>query len=157
MVVMRTALADDSERINEFLAKHHLLSFTEAYSEKEFMLAEEKGQIIGISVFRRLSGGFAAIEGIHIISSERGMGLGDGLLRATLNYLCIQALDKAILLADKSLADFYLHEGLIQLSQSDGHLTSIFEASYSEEVLRNCFYCSIGEFFSRKCKGSKGV
>ena len=157
MVIMRIALADDMEKIQEFLMKHHLLTFFEAYSEKEFMLSEERGQILGISVLRKLSDNFAVVEGIYIIPSERGLGLGDGLLRSTLNYINLQGLDKAILLSDKIIEDFYIHEGLKPLSQLDEYPSTTPEGHFSREVMINSFYCDLNEFFSRRCKGSKGV
>jgi len=157
MVIMRAAETEDKDLLETFLSKNQLLQLLGDGRNQDFILLLEGGQLLGCTRFKRLSEGYSAIEGIYVIPSERGMGLGDGLLRATLNYLQLQGFKNAILLSDKATEGFYLQEDLAYINQSKDYFKLVELAFYTIERLETSFYCDIDEFFSRKCKSSKGV
>ena len=157
MVIMRAAEAEDKDLLETFLSKNELLHLLVDGRSLDFLLLLERGQMLGCTKFTRLSEGYSAIEGIYVIQRERGMGLGDGLLRATLNYLLLQGFNKTILLSDKATKGFYLHEDLLLTNKSKDYFQLEELAYYPKDSLESSFYCDINEFFSRKCKSSKEV
>lgn len=157
MVIMRAAEAEDKDLLEKFLSKNQLLHLSSDGRMLDFILLLEGGQMLGCTKFNRLSEGYSAIEGIYVIPSERGMGLGDGLLRATLNYLQLHGFEKAIMLSDKATEGFYAHEDLALTNQNKDYSKLQELACYTKDSLEASFYCDIDEFFSRKCKSSKGV
>lgn len=156
MVIMRLALSEDKERLEGFLRNNSLIDFLKVSPDDEFMLLIERGQILGVTKFKRLSEECSVIESIFIVPSERGIGLGDGLLRATLNYLLLQNTEVAILISDQRTDGFYSHEELNSLKML-GEYPSYLTEYLDKSRLENSYYCQLNSFFTRKCKGSKGV
>ncbi len=156
MIIMRAAEIKDVELLQNFYDKNKLHGFSSTRIADYFLLLEA-GVILGYSRFNRLSQSYASIEVIYVFGGERGMGLGDGLLRATLNYLLQQGLPYAVLLSDEGTNSFYQKEALIPLIQTEAYEAIINSGAYGKALLDNAYFCDINSFFSRKCKGSKGL
>lgn len=156
MIIMRVAEIKDIELLQDFIAKNNVQSFKSTPTVDCFLVIETK-KILGFTQYKRLPSGYAVVETIYITPEERGMGLGDGLLRATLNYLMQQAVHHVILLSTAETDGFYQSEHLIPLIQTEAYDNLVNSGAYDKEMLENAYFCDINSFFNRKCKGSKGL
>lgn len=128
--------------------------------ENDFcMVVKDGANILGYSNGIIPHESLAVITDLYILPSERGLGFGDGLLRATFNSLELNGSKWVLIEGKDGLRDFLVHEDLCSLEQAPKseefeHVLGVWQKNLDR---RKYFYCEPKEFFSRKCKGSKKV
>lgn len=126
--------------------------------ENDFcMVVKDGANILGYSNGIIPHENLAVITNLYILPSERRLGFGDGLLRATFNSLELNGSKWVLIEGKEGLKDFLVHEELCSLDQApvSDELNHTLESWNKELVKNKYFYCEPNEFFSRKCKGSK--
>jgi len=126
--------------------------------ENDFCMVVKDGEkILGYSNGIIPHENLAVITNLYILTSERGLGFGDGLLRATFNSLELNGSKWVLIEGREGLKDFLVHEELCSLDQApiSEELNHTLDTWKKELDKNKYFYCEPKEFFSRKCKGSK--
>lgn len=103
---------------------------------------EDNGNIIGFSNFRFV-GDYAIINLLVIDRRRRGENLGDGLLRAVLNYCLRNGIEEAIYIGHNQ---YFLKKGFNEIGDFDEKLSLITEGKSS-----NILICDIDNFFNKGC------
>lgn len=125
---------------------------SEVSSKHEFIAAMDNNDFLGFSQIA-VGQEIAEIINIYVNESERGQGLGDGLLRTTLNYFEKNGYLWTIAGENKHLNEFLRKEGFVLLG----------EAMISEDIKDlmkhynplSTYYCNIPLFFNKGCKYNK--
>ena len=100
------------------------------------ILAKEDESILGFCCVSMDGESLPVIDAIFVKEDERLKGIGDGLLRATINLFRNKGDSYMMARKREDTVDFLRHEGMLD---SDDHL-----------------WCDINKFFNKKCKGSRG-
>lgn len=112
------------------------------------------GRTIGLCLYDFLKPDLALMRLIFISPSFRGLKLGDGLLRSTLNSIEIHGGNAVIFEGGSEELSFYLHEGMTSLIDVNDEEMARVKAAYSTQSARLYAFCSsIASFFDKPCKG----
>lgn len=139
LIEMKRALAPELPLI-DLLCREEGIALPQRPTDSAFFMLIKDGNIpLGFSMVSVDSPHAAHISYLYIKRSDRGLGLGDGLLRASLNLLDLMGISQVLLEGHEALTGFLAHEGLKPILEGD----------------KTLYYCAPREFFSRKCKGSE--
>jgi len=105
-------------------------------------ILEDNENIIGCSNFRFVSD-YAMINFLVIDRSRRGENLGDGLLRAVLNYCLRSGIKKAVYVGNSK---YFLKKGFTKSEDYDEKLSLITTRDKTDILI-----CDIDAFFDRGC------
>jgi N-acetylglutamate synthase-like GNAT family acetyltransferase len=106
-------------------------------------IIEDKGLIIGIASYKKKEKGTAIIDCLYVSSKERGLKLGDGLLRGLLNHMQHQNIKRVFVTSPPISQGFFIAEGLEIVPR---HL---------EPSDNLTFVIDLPAFFERGCKSSR--
>mgnify|MGYP000865343184 CR=1 FL=1 len=121
----------------------------------EFVIVLNSNIPIGYSQINFENNNVAEILTIYINETERSQGLGDGLLRATLNYIESKGYIWAIIAANEKLQPFLLSEGLQPLNVAS--IPDNLIAHLENYDPNTSFFCHIPLFFSHGCKHEDSI
>ncbi|SNR88489.1 Acetyltransferase (GNAT) domain-containing protein [Anaerovirgula multivorans] len=149
MITVRKILRDEIEALVDFYQDN---VFYEEDSNQEFIVAFDNNQFLG---FTQIDIGqhIAEIINIYVNENERGQGLGDGLLRATLNYLEKNGYLWTLVQDNIQLNGFLRKEGFVLLREASIS-TAIMDAIKDYDS-NSTYYCNIPLFFKKGCKNNK--
>lgn len=124
-----------------------------------YMIIMDGERLLGYAAVTLPCDEFAVINELYILPSQRGMGLGDGLLRATLNAIDLKGIHWILIEGHKELNSFLIHEELSPLNKDEipFKLISSLKKWDKDYGYKEYYYCQPREFFSKKCKGSKMI
>lgn len=150
--MIKKAVKNDEITILNYCRKHDIPVKSDMLDLHQYMLVTEGEEILGISQLE-LDKKVAKIAIIHISENVRGQGLGDGILRASLNYLDRLEYRWVLIKENNNLRGFLLKEGLTPLNEIE-KAHEIFQYLDDQDV-RGYFLCEPGLFFKNGCKGCK--
>ncbi|MCD5410340.1 MAG: GNAT family N-acetyltransferase [Clostridiales bacterium] len=158
MIEIKTALKRDFSMIEEFFKENQLNLKNEFNHSSNYVIVLEEKKILGISEILYKNCKTPIIEMLFVISRERNKGLGDGLLRATLNCLLTEGHELVLLKKDNELNSFYLHENLkdfeelVKEKEFNAVIMKEDNPSLKELNFEKYFYCKPEIFFIKGCK-----
>ena len=119
------------------------------YMESEFIVAFVNSKSLGFAQIV-LDESIAEIRMLYVNPDARQQGMGDGILRTTLNYLEKQGYRWVMVRNNDNLKDFFIKKGFKSLDSSNillelGSIPSNYQNSES-------YYCNIPDFFEKGCK-----
>ncbi|GAB6087838.1 GNAT family N-acetyltransferase [Alkaliphilus crotonatoxidans] len=138
LIEMKRASSQEYSLIDLFCQEEGLAPQEKTTDSAFFMIIKDGNALLGFAIVEADPAERATIKYLYIKKSERGLGLGDGLLRATLNLLDLMGISEVFIEGHSTLTAFLAHEGLKPRPEA-----------------QQLFYCDVKEFFSRKCKGSR--
>ncbi len=107
-----------------------------------YYVVEDNSEIVGGCKFNVIDE-YAIINFLVINENRRGENLGDGLLRAVLNYCSSQGVKNVFFMGDNH---YFIKKGFLKVKEADEDLFSKIEI-YTNSILR----CDIEEFFKKGC------
>ncbi len=158
MIEIKTAHKNQFSMIEIFFKENQLNLKNEFNHSANYVIVLEEKKLIGISEILYKDSKAPIIEMLFVISNERNKGLGDGLLRATLNCLLKEGHELVLLKKDNELNSFYLYENLKHFEESvkEKEFNAVVmkkdNPSFQELNLKKYFYCKPETFFRRACK-----
>ncbi|MGV8145012.1 MAG: GNAT family N-acetyltransferase [Alkaliphilus sp.] len=153
MIEIKAALENQFLMIELFYEENQLNLKNEFITSANYVIVLEKKKILGVSKIAYENYKIPIIEMLFIIPKERKKGLGDGLLRATLNYLLKNGNELVLFKKYDDLNSFYLHENIEQFKKSmHDKIVDNCKNSLSKLQLENYYYCKPEAFFKRGCK-----
>ncbi|AKL95407.1 hypothetical protein CACET_c19590 [Clostridium aceticum] len=150
MITIRKALKEEILLLSDIYKD--VFIFEDAADSEEYIVALDGKIPFGFSKIKFYDGDLAEISAIYVSPQERGNRFGDGILRATLNYIEKQGYFWAVIqdTENKDLFEFLKKEGLQLLKQLDT------PQNIQEHLLKynveNTFFCDIPLFFNQGCK-----
>ncbi|PHS36570.1 MAG: hypothetical protein COA82_00970 [Alkaliphilus sp.] len=157
MIEIKTADKSQFSMIEIFFKENKLNLKNEFNHSANYVIVLEEKKIIGISEILYKDSKVPIIEMLFVISSKRSKGLGDGLLRATLNCLLKEGHELVLLKKNNKLNSFYLQENLKHFEESvkEKEFNAVImkedNPSLKELNLEKYFYCKPETFFRREC------
>lgn len=97
MILIRQALPDDKDTILKILDQSEFSNAYMASNRNIYMVVEFEGCIVGTGTME-LYEDKALLKHVYILPNYRGHGLGDGLLRAMINFADRRGTEKIYLL-----------------------------------------------------------
>ncbi|NLM04765.1 MAG: hypothetical protein GX214_07075 [Clostridiales bacterium] len=154
MLIMKKASIQEKEILSSFYKNHILLNNIDFFNEEfKFFIALEDNFPKGFSQIKFIHDKLAEISLIYIDEKESIYDLGDGLLRATLNYIKSNNYNWTVIKGSKELENFLYEGGLKPLIKSKiPNEISDYIREYNQN---QDFFSDIQTFFSQGCKHSK--
>ena len=146
MITVRKVLVNEIEALREFYKE---CSSFRINNGSEFIVAFKNNQPLGFAKIA-LKRNIAEIIMIYVNPKERGQGLGDAILRTTLN--CIEKYGYLWVLTSDNphLNHFFIKEGFILLE--DVIDFEDFKCSIEKYNPSDTYCCKIPEFFQKGCR-----
>lgn len=139
MIEIKKASPEEIQLIHSLCKEEKLTLPIELSNEAIFMLVKDGNVSLGFALIHLSTRESAIIKALYIKASERGLKLGDGLLRASLNLLNLMGVQRVYVEGNSALNNFLVHEGLEAVEGKDLEL----------------YFCEPEVFFNRPCKGSR--
>ncbi|NLZ54975.1 MAG: GNAT family N-acetyltransferase [Thermoanaerobacteraceae bacterium] len=105
MIIIRKAVTDDKHKIQEIIKNTDFNQFDFNKHPEHTMVVELEHTIIGCATLD-ICGNLAHIGFVYIIPSYQNQGLGDGLVRALINYADRRNVKKIYIFYDKKVDYF---------------------------------------------------
>lgn len=105
MILIRQALPDDKDTILKILDQSEFSNAYMASNRNIYMVVELDGCIVGTGIME-LYEDKALLKYVYILPNYRGHGLGDGLLRAMINFADRRGTEKIYLL-NRERTDYF--------------------------------------------------
>lgn len=147
------SLLDLTDVLNELEVQ--AFDFSNAsYENTHAFVVFDGGKKVGLSLYSFIRPEMALMNLIYIVPALRGIKLGDGLLRSTLNSIEIHGGKTVIFEGVSEEHSFYLHEGMTSFCDiTDEEMEKIAEAYTAMKGRFNAYCSSINSFFDKPCKG----
>lgn len=132
--------------LSRFIEQHRIPVPASILPEETMVLIED-GNILGYGAYQRQNDE-AVVAVLYIDPAVRGMGYGDGVLRALLNLMDRSGIRRFFIAAEITARGFLAAEDLAPCTEVPGWV----EAPSSE-----CFWFegTLPEFFQKPCKGGR--
>jgi len=144
IVVRRTKNLDEIKIIEELLKKNDIVR--RINEDNIFFVMEDNDTIVGGSGIM-LNNGYAVIDFLLIEEDRRREKLGDGLLRAVLNFCFRSGVNKALFFGDNQ---YLIKKGFYKADKNVNDLT--FAANMSTDSILTC---DIENFFNKGCSSCR--
>ncbi|ABR48791.1 GCN5-related N-acetyltransferase [Alkaliphilus metalliredigens QYMF] len=136
--------------LSHFLQHHHNMDINQSIDHCRYMIVMDSEHILGYAAFE-IQSTILHINELFIMPIERGHGLGDGLLRSTLNLANQQGVEWALINHHQVYHAFYKHVGL-QMLEAIEHIPEFVKSyHHTNDYHRDLLIC-IPKFFQKKCK-----
>ncbi|SDK48036.1 GNAT family N-acetyltransferase [Natronincola ferrireducens] len=153
MVIIRRALEEDKIILANFYRDYWFWNNTKV--DHEYMIILDKKKLLGFSEIKNFNNFIAEIINIYVNEDVRNQGLGDGLLRASMNYIEKNGSEWVVIQQNEALENFLFKKGL-QLLKDIKVPPSIRE--YLKEYNNSTtLLCNIPLFFQKGCKNKKSM
>ncbi|WIV10963.1 GNAT family N-acetyltransferase [Proteiniborus sp. MB09-C3] len=140
IVVRKTENSEENAAIAE-MSRGYKIDNNMSDNSVSYVL-EDNGKIVGgcnISI----NNDYAILNFLMINENKRGDNLGDGLLRAVLNYCLINGIKKAFFIGDNQ---YFIKKGFSKAKKIDEKLA--LTAALDTDII---LACNIEEFFKKGC------
>ncbi|SES69124.1 Acetyltransferase (GNAT) domain-containing protein [Natronincola peptidivorans] len=124
--------------------------FKEAISSSEYIAALDENTPLGFAEITFYEKMLPVIKRMYVNKEERGQGLGDGILRATLNYVLSNGYSFTVIEGNDNLSNFYKKEGLLLMK--DVKAPKGYQGYFNQYDQNQTFFCNISSFFIKGCK-----
>lgn len=141
MIVVRMTKNDDENK--KILEMFKGCGFINNNTSSLSYVLEENNQIVGGCNFNIINSN-AILNFLVIDKNRRKENLGDGLLRAVLNYFSRSKIEKVYFIGE---SDYFIKNGFSKVKQIDEDLASKIEVN-SDTILE----CDVEIFFDKGCR-----
>ncbi|MCC5909867.1 MAG: GNAT family N-acetyltransferase [Clostridiaceae bacterium] len=151
MIIIKKANKKEEDKL--FSCYKHCLSINNhnpSHEQFEYIIVLDGESILGFCEIQFKSTYFSEIKSIYIKKEERNQGLGDGVLRASLNYILKNNYKYALIEGNAYINNFLMKEGILLLKDVD--MPSNIPKKFQNYDFHTYFFCDINLFFEKGCK-----
>ncbi len=146
MITIQIPEISQTDAVSRFIEDSRL-SLNTSVNRTESMVLLEDGAVLGYAAYQRHEAE-ASVLTLFITPAMRRMGFGDGLLRALLNLMERNGIQRFFIPADTDTRKFLLTEDLIPVNETPSWV----KAPVAEPFW---FEGTLPEFFQKPCKGGR--
>lgn len=151
MIHIRRMKDTDIEQVNAILKTLNLTFDTFVDRVENLMVIDDNGSIQGFSSFISKNED-ATLDLLIVEKSHRGMKLGDGLFKATLNLMEINGIKSVDVLSVQESNGFF--EKLDLKAYGEKNVKVVLP--YDESMIDKVYFTSLPDFFNTACHSKKG-